>query len=65
MSVHNTEIESPFLAATGFNTNLVHFLTPHHVIISNVHVCSLKGKIFHVHGRAPKMFLICEILPRN
>ena len=28
------------MAAKGCNTNLVHFLPPYHVFISNVHVCS-------------------------
>ena len=31
-----TKIERPFLAANGFNTNLVHFLPLYHVIISNM-----------------------------
>ena len=55
--MHKTEIERPFLAALGFNTNLVHFLLPYHVIISIVHVCSFTGPIFHMHGRAPKTVL--------
>ena len=50
--MHRTEVERPFLAARGFNTNFVHFLPPCHVIISNVHVCSFTGTISHVHGRA-------------
>ena len=29
-AIHTTEIERPLLAANGFNTNLVHFLPPHH-----------------------------------
>ena len=40
-AVQWTEIEWPFLAAKGFNTNLVHFLPPYHVIFSNVHLSSL------------------------
>ena len=34
-----TEIERSFLAAKGFNTDLVQFL-PLYVIISNMYVCS-------------------------
>ena len=52
--VHRTEIERLFLAAKGFNTNLVYFLSLYHVIISNVHVCFFMGTTSHVHGRAPK-----------
>ena len=55
--MHKTEIERPFLAANSFNTTLVHFLPPYHVIISNLHVCSFTCMIFHVHGRAPKTVL--------
>ena len=50
--MHRTEIESPFLAA-----NLVQFLPPNHVIISNVHVSPFTCTISHVHGRAPKAVL--------
>ena len=39
----------PFLAAKGFNTNLVHFIPSYHVIISNVHVCSFMDLISQVH----------------
>ena len=39
-AIHKTEIEMPFLAVKGFNTNLVQFLPLYHVIISNVHVYS-------------------------
>ena len=53
-----TEIERPFLATKGFNTNLVLFLPPYHVIISNAHVCSFTCTISHVHGRAPYEGLI-------
>ena len=52
-SIHRTEIERPFLAGRGSNTNLVQFLLPYHVIISNVHVCSFMCMISHVHRRAP------------
>ena len=55
-AVHRTEIESPFLAAKGFKTNLLHFLPPYHVIFSNVHVFFM-GTISHVHGREPKTVL--------
>ena len=34
--MHRTEIGRPFLATKSFNTDLVQFLPPHHVIISNV-----------------------------
>ena len=56
-AVDRTEIERSFLAAKGFNTNLVQFLPLHHVIISNVHVYSFMGTIFHIHVQAPKMVL--------
>ena len=52
-----TEKERLFLVAKDFNTNLVHFLPPYHVIVSNVDACSFKGMISHVHGHAPKMVL--------
>ena len=52
-----TEIERPLLSAKGFNTNLVNFLLPYHVIISIVHVCSFMCMISHVHRRAPKTVL--------
>ena len=55
--MHRTERERPFLAAKGFNTNLVQFLPPYHVIISNVHICCFMGTICHVHLCAPKMVL--------
>ena len=57
-----TEIEGPFLAAKGFNTNLVQYLPPFYVIISNVHVCSLTCTISHVHRRAPKTVLRAQNL---
>ena len=56
-AIHRTEIERPFLAAKSFNANLVQFLTPYHVIISNVHVSSFACTISHVHGRASKTVL--------
>ena len=34
-----------FLPAQAFYSNLAHFLSPYHVIISNVHVCSYTGTI--------------------
>ena len=37
---YRTEIERPFLAAKGFSTNLVQFLTSYYVIIGSMHVCS-------------------------
>ena len=52
-----TEIKRSFLPIRGFNDNLVQFLPPYHVIISNVHVGSFACTISHVHGRAPKMVL--------
>ena len=58
--IHRTEIKKPFLDTKGFNTNLVQFLSPFYVIVSNVHVCSftywiptctdLHLKRFYVHG---------------
>ena len=52
-----TEIERSFLAAKGFNTNLVQCLPLYYVIISKVHVCSFMCTISHVHKHAPKMVL--------
>ena len=52
-----TEVERLFLSAKGFNTNLVNFLLPYHVIISIVHVCSSMCMISHVHRCAPKTVL--------
>ena len=60
--VHRSEIERPCLAAMGFNTNLVHFLPPHHIILINVHGCSFTGAISHVHKHAPKTVLRAKIL---
>ena len=52
-----TEIERPFLAAKGVNTNLVQCLPPYYVIISNVHVFSFTCMISHVNRPAPKTVL--------
>ena len=54
--IHRTEIKRLFLTAKGFNTNLVQFLTPYHVII-NMHVCSFRRMISNVPEHAPKMIL--------
>ena len=41
-AIHRTKTERPFLAAKAFKANnLVQFLPPYHVIISNVHVGDL------------------------
>ena len=48
-AIHRTEIERPFLAAKGCNTNSVQFLPPYYVIISQVQVCSFSLTIPHVH----------------
>ena len=58
-AVHRTETETPFLPAKDFNANLIHFLPPYHVIISNMHcVCFFfTSTISYVHGCAPKMVL--------
>ena len=50
-------LEGPFLAARGFDTNLVQCLPPYYVIISNMHVCSFTCTISHVHRRTPKTVL--------
>ena len=52
-----TKIERPFLAAKGFNTNLLQCLPLYCIIVSNVHVCSFACRISHVHKRAPKTVL--------
>ena len=44
-----TKIEKPFLAAKGFNTNVVQCLPPYYVIISNVHVYFFTFTISQVH----------------
>ena len=49
-----TKIERLFVAAIVFNTNLLKFLPPYHVIISNIHICFFKGMISHMHRHAPK-----------
>ena len=51
------EIEKPFLAVKGFNTNSVQCLPPYFVVISNMHVYSLTRTISHLHRRAPKTVL--------
>ena len=46
------EIDRPFLAAKGFNTNLVQFLNFYlHIMLffRNVHVCSFTWTITDVH----------------
>ena len=53
-NVQGTKRERPFLAARGFNINLVQFLLLYHVIISNVQFCSFMctdehQKWFSVH----------------
>ena len=50
-----------FLAAEGFNTNLVQFLPPY-VSISNLHICTFMCMISHVHGCAPKTVLHAQNL---
>ena len=35
-AMHRTETERPFLAEKGYDTNLVQFLPPYNIIISNV-----------------------------
>ena len=57
-----TEIEMPFLAAQGFNTNLVQCLPPYFIIISNMHVCFFTCTISHTHMHAPKMVLHAQNL---
>ena len=52
-----TEIERLFVAAKGFSTTLIHFLAPHYIIISNVHICSFTCTISYMHGCAPKIVL--------
>ena len=63
--MHRTEIERQFLAAKGFNTNLVQFLPRYCVIISNVyiiHVYFFTCMISHVHGCAHKTILDAQNL---
>ena len=52
----------PFLAAKGFNTNLVQCLPLFYVIISNMHVCSFICIISHVHRHASKTVLCTQNL---
>ena len=59
---HRTEIEGPFLAAKDLNTNFVQFLSPNHVIISNVLTFSFMCTISHMHGSACKMVLCAQNL---
>ena len=71
-SIHNrketldrNEKERPLSVTEDFDTNLVHFLWPY-VIISNVHVYSFTGAIFHMHRRVPKLFCVHKIsCPKN
>ena len=60
-AIHKTEIEA-FSEAKDFNTNLVHFLPLHYVIISNLHVCSFTCSTSRMHGRAPKTVLHAQNL---
>ena len=55
--MYMTEIGRLFLAAKGFNINLVHFLLLCYVIISNLYICFFTGTISHVYGRALKTVL--------
>ena len=55
--MHTAERERPFLAAKGFNTNLVRSLPSYHVIINKVHVFPFTCTISHVHRLAPTMVL--------
>ena len=48
-AIHRTEIERLFLAAKGFNINLVQFLLWCHVVISNVHIYPFTLIISHMH----------------
>ena len=53
-AIQRSEIERLFLAAKGFNTNLVQiskFLSLYHIAISNVLVCSFTDIISDIHGR--------------
>ena len=61
-AIHRTEIERPFLASKYLNTNLVKFLLPFHVVISNVHFCSFTCTISDVHRRSLKRFCVQKIL---
>ena len=48
-ATHRTEIKRPLSAAKSFDTNLVQFLPPYHVIIRNIQICFVIGAIFYVH----------------
>ena len=61
-AVSRTEIGRLFLAAKGFNANLVQFLLAYHVVISNVHVSSFMCTISQMHRCAPKMVLHAQNL---
>ena len=56
-TVHRTDTVRSFLAAKGFNTNLVQLLLLYYVIIGNGHVCSFTYTNSHMHGHAPNMVL--------
>ena len=61
-AIHKTETGRPFVAAQGFDINLVHFLQPYHFSVRNMHVCSFIGTISHMNGRAPKTILHAQNL---
>ena len=61
-ALHRTEIERLLLAAKGVSTNLVHFLPPYHVIISNMYIYSFTGTISHIYGCVPKTVLHAQNL---
>ena len=48
VAIDRAEIESPLLAAKGFNANLVQFLMSFLVIISNTHICFFNCTIYHL-----------------
>ena len=56
-AIHRTEIERSFLAAKGFNSNLVQFLLSYHVVICKVQVCSFMCTDVHI-----KWFRMYKIL---
>ena len=51
--IHRTKKERPFLTAKSFNTAIVQFPPPYHIINNNLHICSFTCTISHVHGRVP------------
>ena len=57
-----TETERPFLAAKGFNANLIQCIPLYYVIISNVHLFSFMCTVFHMYRYAPKMVLCAQNL---